>query len=309
MSNFKNLFETLLNQQNETSVKKDSDFSSDNNTNYINMLDQYFQNYFDEDEEKMIIPQQTVPEKSKQIKPLKKDKSEIQPNRETNKINNNHVDSNAVKYLNKPNNQNNFDFIRRSIIYDNDEYILTNNIVMSINDLLEKDHVLVKPVIKLNSIDLIQNLFKNDTKNIVIKELCTDIYYIKYYEKEYIFNYINEKTIENGFKDYYKYTTFKKISSESIENLVSLLHVYGCIEAQPFYIFELSFKILNEKNTYTYLVNDDAFKFISNCSSKEIQKKIIKEFIRKDVEYLLESLLNGQFLKLVITDGTKQITI
>lgn len=308
MSNFKNLFETLLNQQNESTAKKDSDFPSDNNTNYINMLDQYFQNYFDEDEKKMINPQQVASEKPKQIKPLKKDKSEIKPNCNTYKINNN-VDPITVKYLNKPNNQNNFDFIRRSIIYNNDEYILTNNIVMSINDLLEKDHVLVKPIIKLNPTDLIQSLFKNDTKNIVIKELSTDIYYIKYYEKEYIFNYINEKTIENGFKDYYKYTTFKKITSESIENLVSLLHVYGCIEAQPFYIFELSFKLLNEKNTYTYLVNDDAFKFISNCPSKEIQRKIIKEFIRKDVEYLLESLLNGQFLKLVITDGTNQITI
>ena len=309
MSNFKNLFETLLNQQNEFASKKDSDFPLNNNTNSINMLDQYFQNYFNEDEEKMIIPQQIDTKKSKPVKSLKKDKSEIQPNHNTNKINNKHADPIAVKYLNKPNNQNNFDLTRRSIIYNNEEYILTNNIVMTINDLLEKDHVLIKPVIKLNPTDLIQSLFKNDTKNIIIKELCTDIYYIKYYEKEYIFNYINEKIIENGFKDYYKYTTFKKITSESIENLVSLLHVYGCIEAQPFYIFELSFKLLNEKNTYTYLVNNDTFKFISNCSSKEIQRKIIKEFIRKDVEYLLESLLNGQFLKLVITDGTNQIAI
>lgn len=298
MSGFKNLFETLLNQQNESPLKKDSDL---NDADYIDSLDQYFQRYLNEDEKETVIPQKPIVEKSKPIKIPKRNNSKNQ--------NNIHVDPITIKPLNKINNQNNFDLNRRSIIYNNDEYILSNNIVMSINDLLEKDHVLIKPVIKLNSTELIQSLFKNDTKNITIKELCTDIYYIKYYEKEYIFNYVNEKTIENGFKDYYKYATFKKITPKSIEDLTSLLHVYGCMEAQPFYIFELSFKLLNEENAYTYLVNNDTFKFISNCSSKEIQKKIIKEFIRKDLEYLLESLLNGQFLKLVITNGTDRITI
>lgn len=297
MSNFKNLFETLLNQQNEFSPENDLDLND--NVNYENP---FFQKHLNKDDNEMLDPQKIVTEKPKPMKFSKVDIPKKQSNFEQ-------INPTTRRKPLKTNNQNNFNLNRRSIIYNNNEYILTNNIVMSVNDLLEKDHVLIKPVIKLNPADLIQSLFKNDTKNITIKELCTDLYYIKYYEKEYIFNYVNEKTIENGFKDYYKYATFKKITSESIEDLISLLHVYGCVEAQPFYLFELNFKLLTEENAYVYLVNNDTFKFISNYSSKEIQKKIIKEFIRKDPEYLLESLLNGQFLKLIITNGTNRITI
>ena len=59
MSGFKNLFETLLNQQNESPLKKDSDL---NDADYIDSLDQYFQRYLNEDEKEIVIPQKPIVE-------------------------------------------------------------------------------------------------------------------------------------------------------------------------------------------------------------------------------------------------------
>ena len=290
-------FATLLNKDGKEDIKQNNENSNSSNGDALNDVDQSILEFFDD----FITQHADKFKNSQEQKPEIKNKETIEKTQEK-KI-----------PLSKPENEkpksgNLLDFQRRSIIFNNQEYILTTKLHDQ-ND----SHYLIKPVFKfLNEqrLELIKSIFKNST-NIYIKQLTNKIIYVDNGYRSYIFYYVDQDFVKsNGFKDYFQYYIINdQIIKNEPSDLMSLLHVNNYVTAQPFYMFELDIKTYKEKNVYKYIVNDGVFDFITRTLSEQDRKLVMKEFIRKDSEYLLELAINHNSLQLALSNNKEMCLI
>lgn len=203
------------------------------------------------------------------------------------------------------NNHKTMDFQRQSIIYNDCEYVFTTNLYKHPNS-----HHLIKPIFKMKQIDLINKLFENE-KNIMIKPLTETLFHIKIDNLNYIFYYVTiNEVLSNGFKDYFRYYLLKTETENSPTELKKFLQVENCIEAQPYYMFEINVQTKKENDgVYKYYLADKIFDFISKSLSNKEQSIIVKEYIKNDPDYILESIINKNFLQIVFANGNKIINI
>ena len=200
--------------------------------------------------------------------------------------------------------QKTIDFQRQSILYNEHEYVFSTNLYKH-----PGLHYLIKPVIKMNHFELINNLFE-DEKNIVVKPLTNTLFYIKSEISDFIFYYVNNKEIQsNGFKDYFEYYLLKAETENSPIELKRFLQVDQCVEAQPYYMFKINIDPKKDNNVYKYQVLGNVFDFITKSLSHQERKVIVKEFIRNDSEYILESAVNKNFLQIAFVNENRIVNI
>lgn len=214
-------------------------------------------------------------------------------------------DSKKPLFNNKTNKvQKTMDFQRQSIVYNEHEYVFSTNLYKH-----PGLHYLIKPVIKMNHFELINSIFEDD-KNIIVKPLTNTLFYIKSEISDFIFYYVNDKEIQsNGFKDYFEYYLLKAETENSPIELKRFLQVDQCVEAQPYCMFKINIDPKKDNNVYKYQVLGNVFDFITKSLSHQERKVIVKEFIRNDPEYILESAVNKNFLQIAFVNENRIVNV
>ena len=136
------------------------------------------------------------------------------------------------------------------------------------------------------------------------------MFYIKSEISDFIFYYVNDREIQsNGFKDYFEYYLLKAETENSPVELKRFLQVDQCVEAQPYYMFKINIDPKKDNNVYKYQILGNVFDFITKSLSHQEQKIIVKEFIRNDTEYILESAVNKNFLQIAFVNENRIMNV
>ena len=195
---------------------------------------------------------------------------------------------NIQEKLIKPESQYNLDLKKRIINYNNEKYF----VVKDVNNI----NILIKPIFVNNTNMLLNKVFNGLCMNVI--ELQHNF---KLVDKDVIIKFINKNEFEKyGVKYFYNYQILNKISNPPLD-LMETLCVTDCYEAQPYFTMLIKeFENINEKNFHIYNVDKKMFDILSNVCTKEEQMTILKEIIKKDQNYLVESAVRGSFMKLAI---------
>ena len=198
----------------------------------------------------------------------------------------------------------------RNLITDGfNHYTIVNDLKIS-RDSNEKHRVLVLPQFEYgNAKKFIEStdLFKEFNCDKITTNLFSSHIALTQVGNRY---FITKLVLDDNFKSYYKYSFINMLGGDkNRDKLLNLLKCEFAVVAQPYFMFEIKYEIEETPDRHYYVINDkNTFDFLYENNRNETLM-IIKEFVRLDKNYLVDSAIKGKFISICVTnhDKTKKI--
>lgn len=188
-------------------------------------------------------------------------------------------------------------------------YTIVNDLIISKGS-NEKHRVLVLPQFQYgNAKEFIESvdLFKDYKGDKVTKNLYHCNVALTQIDNRY---FITKLIINDKFEPYYKYSFISMLGqNKKRDELLDLLKCEFAVVAQPYFTFEIKYEIEETFDRHYYIINDKkTFDFLYNNDKSETLQ-IIKEFVRLDENYLVNSAIKGKFVTICVTNHDKSKSI